>query len=90
MIGVDRGPYRTTLLFGSRRGWDFSVTILQRNIKIFTAAGLDFESFKGRAIRVRGLLDTRFGPQVEISDPDDIETINQGTDEAGPDSAPRR
>ena len=90
VIGVDRGPYRTTLLFGPRRGWDFSVTILQRNIKIFTAAGLDLDSFKGRAIRVRGLLDMRFGPQVEISDPDEIETINQGTDEAGPDSAPRR
>ncbi len=90
VIGVDQGAYRATLLFGPRRGWDFSVTILQRNGKIFSAAGLDFESFKGRTIRVRGLLDMRFGPQVEVSNPDEIETITQGKDEAGPVSAPRR
>jgi hypothetical protein len=90
VIGVDRSAYRTTLLFGPRRGWDFSVTILQRNTKIFGAAGVDFESFKGRMIRVRGLLDMRFGPQVEVSGPDEIETITQGKDDAGPESALRR
>ncbi len=90
VTGVEQGPYRTTLLFGPRRGWDFSVTILQRNKKIFTAAGLNFDSFKGQMIRVRGLLDMRFGPQVEIADPDEIEAITQGKDEAGPVSAPRR
>ena len=39
VIGVERSAYRTMLLFGARRGWDFSVTILQRNTKIFGAAG---------------------------------------------------
>ncbi len=90
VTGVDQGGCRTTLLFGPRRGWDFSVTILQRNTKIFTAAGLDLNSFKGRTIRVRGLLDMRFGPQVEVSNPDEIEAITKGKDEAGPESAPRR
>ena len=90
VIGVDQGAYRTMLLFGPRRGWDFSVTILQRNTKIFSAAEFDFNSFKGRMIRVRGLLDMRFGPQVKVSNPDEIEAITQERDEAGPDSAPRR
>ena len=90
VVGVEEGAFRTTLLFGQRWGQDFSVTILQRNAKIFSAAGLSLASFKGQTIRVRGLLDMRFGPQVEVSDPDEIEAITQATDEAGPESAPRR
>lgn len=31
-------------------------------------------------VRVRGLLDTRFGPQIEISNPDEIEIIGQDQD----------
>ena len=90
VIDVERSAYRTTLIFGPRRGWDFSVTILQRNTKIFGAAGVDLESLKGRSIRVRGLLDTRFGPQIEVSGPDEIEAITQAKDDAGPATAPRR
>jgi hypothetical protein len=29
-------------------------------------------------IRVRGLLDTRFGPQIEISTPDELEIVSDG------------
>lgn len=90
VIDVERSAYRTTLHFGSRRGRDFSVTILQRNTKIFAAAGMDFESFKGRMIRVRGLLDTRFGPQIEVSGPDEIEAMTQAKDDVGPQPALRR
>ena len=90
VFGVEHGPFRATLLFGQRWGRDFSVTILQRNLKIFGAAGLDLDSFKGRTIRVRGLLDMRFGPQVEVSSPEEIEAITQATDEAGSKSAPPR
>ena len=84
VIGVERSAYRTMLLFGARRGWDFSVTILQRNTKIFGAGGVDLESLKGRSIRVRGLLDTRFGPQIEVSGPDEIEAMTQAKDDVGP------
>lgn len=86
---VEPSPYRTTLRFGPRRYWDFSVTILQRNTKIFSAAGLSLESFKGRTIRVRGLLDMRFGPQIEISGPEEIEAVAPGNDQAGAAAAPR-
>jgi endonuclease YncB( thermonuclease family) len=63
------------LKLGSGRGRGFSVIILQRNIKIFERASMNFNSLIGRSLRVRGLLDTRFGPQIEIASPDEIELI---------------
>jgi endonuclease YncB( thermonuclease family) len=88
--GVDTGGFRATLSFGPRRGQDFSVTILQRNIKIFNAAGFNLASFAGQIIRVRGLLDTRFGPQIEISSPDEVEIVTTGQGEAASNLATRR
>ncbi|WP_146030177.1 hypothetical protein [Methylocella silvestris] len=79
---VEEDKFRVLLLFGERRGWDFSVTILQRNRKLFTAAGLDVSTLKDKTVRVRGLLDTRFGPQIEIERPDEIEAMTQGQDAA--------
>ncbi len=76
VVGVEAGRFRTTLLLGSRHGRDFSVTIAQRNVEIFRAAGLDPDGSKGKVFRVRGLLDTRFGPQIEISSPDEIEIVS--------------
>jgi endonuclease YncB( thermonuclease family) len=78
-IGVEAARFRTTLWFGPRRGWDFSVTIAQRNVAIFDEAGLDLGSLRGKMIRVRGLLDTRFGPQIEISSPDELEIVSEGS-----------
>jgi len=62
---------------GSKSGADlgrgFSVIILQRNLRIFDQANMKFEPLIGRNVRVRGLLDMRFGPQIEIASPDEIE-----------------
>jgi hypothetical protein len=66
---------RTYLEFASRREPAFEVTILQRNVRKFEQAGYDFHALVGRTLRVRGLLDLRFGPQIEISSTDEIELI---------------
>ena len=87
---VEQGAFRTTLFFGDRRGRDFSVTILQRNVKTFSATGVNVANFKGQTIRVRGLLDMRFGPQIEVSSPDEVEMMTQGSSLAPPDPALRR
>lgn len=73
---ADRRP-RIMLYFGPRQGWDFSVTIYSRNNKAFDAAYAELAGLTSRTVRVRGLLDTRFGPQIEISNPDEIEIIGQ-------------
>ncbi len=79
LVGVRRRPLIAPRL-NSRRARDhaFSVTILQRNVAIFDRSGLDFRALIGRTLRVRGLLDLRFGPQIEISSADDIELITDG------------
>lgn len=79
---VDEGPFRTLLLFGERRGWNFSVAIERRRLKAFAAAGFDVSTLKGKTVRVRGLLDLRFGPQIEIEGPDEIETASPAQDAA--------
>lgn len=75
LSGVDESRLRTYLEFAPRRAGAFEVTILQRNVKKFAQAGLEFHALIGRTLRVRGLLDLRFGPQIEVSDPDEIELI---------------
>ncbi len=74
---VDVRPRRLYLLFGPRDSGGFAVTILQRDVKIFDRAGYDFHALIGRRIRVRGVLDMRFGPQIEVSEPGAIEIVPQ-------------
>ena len=76
---VDRRP-RIMLTFGPRQGWDFSIAIFPRNSKAFEAAYAAVAGLNGRMVRVRGLLDTRFGSQIEISNPDEIEVTGQEQD----------
>jgi hypothetical protein len=48
--------------------------------KAFEGNYATLAAFNGRTVRLRGLLDTRFGPQIEISNPDEIEVIGQKQD----------
>jgi endonuclease YncB( thermonuclease family) len=59
--------------FGRRWTEDFTVTILKRNERNFTAAGLEPKTFAGRQIRVRGWVEERGGPWIEAMRPEQIE-----------------
>jgi endonuclease YncB( thermonuclease family) len=59
--------------FGRRWSEDFTVTILKRNERKFTAAGLAPKSLAGRQIRVRGWVEERGGPWIEAMYPEQIE-----------------
>jgi endonuclease YncB( thermonuclease family) len=84
VTNVESNAFRTTLFFGPRGTHRFSVTILQRNVKIFEAAGLDLRKLLGQSLRVRGLLDTRFGPQIEIASLDEIEMTYKPSEAVAP------
>jgi endonuclease YncB( thermonuclease family) len=71
---------RIILFFGARQGWDFSVVMIPHTSKAFEGNYATLAAFNGRTVRLRGLLDTRFGPQIEISNPDEIEVIGQKQD----------
>jgi endonuclease YncB( thermonuclease family) len=79
---VRDGSGRTTLFFGPHRRDHLAVTVLQRNVKIFEAAGLHFHDLIGQTLRVRGLLETRFGPEIEVTAPSEVELIADGPGEA--------
>ena len=61
--------------FGRRFTRDFSVTILRRLRGAFTAAGVEPSALQGRRIRVRGFLEFRRGPIMDVAAPEQIEFI---------------
>jgi hypothetical protein len=79
-VGAARG--RIYLNLGKVRTADLAIVIVERNISGFAARGVDPRKLAGHRIRVRGLLDRRFGPQIEITSPDALEILEV----AGPDS----
>lgn len=63
------------LNFARRFREGFSVTVLRRMSRGFTRAGLDLKALQGRRIRVRGIVERRRGPIVEVSHPEQIGLI---------------
>ncbi|OAI24251.1 nuclease (SNase) [Methylosinus sp. R-45379] len=64
------------LNFGPRRG-DFAVVIWKRNLETFVRAGTSPRMLTGRRVRVRGLIDTAFGPRMELVSPAQIELLGE-------------
>jgi endonuclease YncB( thermonuclease family) len=63
--------------FGRRWSTDFTVTILKRNARNFTAAGLEPKTLAGRRVRVRGWIEERGGPWIEATRPEQIEVTDR-------------
>lgn len=60
---------RFYLDFGPARGVDLSVTISKQFAKAFTGAGVRIEGLPGQRVRVRGLVENRPGPSIDIVSP---------------------
>ncbi len=90
---VDPGPFRTKLRFAApgevKQGLLVAV-VLPKVVKRFEEQGLHFEALIGRTLRLRGLLDLHFGPQVEIAGPDALELlpVAKDTESSAKDEAP--
>jgi len=59
--------------FGRHWSEDFTVTILKRNERKFTDAGVEPKRLEGRSVRVRGFIEERGGPWIEATIPQQIE-----------------
>ncbi len=86
LASVTMSPYRTKLILRSeapeaRRGQLLSATLVPHVAKMFEARGLRVEALVGRKLRLRGLLDLRFGPQIELAGPDGLDVLDAA---AGP------
>jgi endonuclease YncB( thermonuclease family) len=62
--------------FGRRWSEDFTVTILKRNERSFSTAGIDPNKLAGRRVRVRGWIEQRGGPWIEATRPEQIEVAD--------------
>lgn len=74
VISIGQGRLRTYLNFGDRR-LDLSLTVANRDIVKLQKSRLAAADLKGRALRVRGRLDFRFGPQIDITNAQQVEFI---------------
>jgi endonuclease YncB( thermonuclease family) len=67
---------RFYLNFGPGRGVDFAITLPKRSANGFEKAGIKVRELVGHRVRVRGLLDRTYGPQMEMDDADGLETLD--------------
>jgi len=71
--GVGATASRTYVNFGPIRTIDFAATVGRNNLSAFEKSGVRLAQLSGKVVRVRGLLETQFGPQIELADPEAIE-----------------
>ncbi len=62
--------------FGRRWSEDFTATLLRRNERSFAAAGLNVKSLSGRQVRVRGVVEERGGPWIELNRPEQVAILD--------------
>ena len=66
------GGTRTVVTLGPP-GSDFAATVSRRAEKTLAKAGIDLQKLTGAEVRIRGFLDDRFGPRIDLSSADQIE-----------------
>jgi len=66
VLSVRQAGAVTYLNFGRNWTRDFAVTISRRMIPAFEAAGLGLKSLENRRIRVRGFVEARSGPRIDV------------------------
>jgi hypothetical protein len=67
---------RVYLNFGADWRKDFTVTISPKNLRLFGKAGLRPETWQGHEILVRGWINWRNGPMIDVTHPEQIEVLN--------------
>jgi hypothetical protein len=67
--------------FAGRGG--FAVVVASKAEPQFRRAGVDLRALAGQRVLVRGVLDARFGPRIEVADPAMIEPMQKATGRGG-------
>ena len=66
VLSVRQAGATTYLNFGRNWTRDFAVTISRRVLAVFEAAGMVPKSLENKRIRVRGWVESRGGPRIEV------------------------
>jgi endonuclease YncB( thermonuclease family) len=75
VLSVRQAGATTYLNFGRNWTRDFAVTISRRMLPAFEAAGVALKSLENRRIRVRGWVEARGGPRIEVLHVGQIELL---------------
>ncbi|RIA55246.1 thermonuclease family protein [Dichotomicrobium thermohalophilum] len=75
-VAESRG--RIYLNFGEDWRTDFTATVAPSDRDSFNDSGLELPDLEGRVIRVRGWLERRNGPMIEVTHPEQIERVGVG------------
>jgi endonuclease YncB( thermonuclease family) len=75
VVSVGTTPRRDYLDFGRIWKNDVTATIGAKALQLFSAAGIDPASLKGKHIRVRGWIEDHDGPSIDIESPAQIEVM---------------
>ena len=70
-VGQSRGYAYAN--FSPYRSYDFAIVLDRRVQNSFDSTGIKISALSGKTVRVRGLLDVRFGPQIQIHEPEALE-----------------
>lgn len=62
--------------FGRRWSEDFTATVLRRHERTFAAAGVDLKKLAGRRVLLRGVIEERGGPWIELTRPEQVEVVD--------------
>ena len=76
ILGAERAGTQIYLNFGQNWKKDFTAVIDRDAEKLFVESGLDPLALGGKRVRIRGWIDRRDGPRVEISHPEQIEVLS--------------
>jgi endonuclease YncB( thermonuclease family) len=77
VLSVRQAGATTYLNFGRNWTRDFAVTISRRMLAAFEAAGIVLKSLENRRIRVRGWVEARGGPRIEVLRVGQIELVGE-------------
>ena len=75
VVSVRESGGTTYVNFGRRWSESFTAVILKRNAAALQAAGLDPKRLQGRRVEVRGFVELRGGPRIEIARPEQVAII---------------
>jgi endonuclease YncB( thermonuclease family) len=76
VLSVRQAGATTYLNFGRNWTRDFAVTISRRVLPSLEAAGIAPKSLENRRIRIRGFIETRTGPRIDLVRAGQIELLN--------------
>ena len=75
VLSAGKSGSRVYLNFGRHYKEDFTAVIEARALKLFGEAGLDPLKLGNALVRVRGWIDLKDGPRIEITHPEQIEVL---------------